>query len=299
MNPISPLHQALVGTTALPPDSCSMPNDHVPQQPNINPNAHLPQEPYIAQNAYTMQKPSYHYYTAREAPPQQLPPNHTPAIQASTFASQNEFPIFPISAQHNEFPTFPINAQHNEFPTLPRNDYPNLFNQDQILTMDPPSITSSSLLQVGATASLHAPFNTNGVLDPIPYPALQNIYQVHLITLVPLSLILKLRILTLNCMQVEELRPSNIDPYGQIPYGNQTYFGQIPTSSYARIGQTVHIGVPTGRFGDLVPPTLSSATKGELLYHKVFKCRLCDSLFTSPQAFGGHMSGHSKQKKKN
>jgi hypothetical protein len=63
--------------------------------------------------------------------------------------------------------------------------------------------------------------------------------------------------------------------------------------------QVSTIGVPTSTSDDLAQLTMNFTTKGELLHHPMFTCGLCDKKFSSPQAFGGHMSSHSKQKKKN
>jgi hypothetical protein len=65
-------------------------------------------------------------------------------------------------------------------------------------------------------------------------------------------------------------------------------------SSYVLVSS---ISVPTRTSDDLAQHTMNFTTDGELLHHPVFTYMLYDTMFSSPQAFGCHMSSHIKQKK--
>lgn len=132
----------------------------------------------------------------------------------------------------------------------------------QILSMESPSITS--LLQGDPIASVHAHLNTIGALDA--GPIFEN----------PTRLFTK---------HIQHGALCNEDPYG-IPTPSGP-FATFPSSP--REGEDP-VGGPNENFGgDVMQGSMSSG----------YRCKLCNATFNSSQAYGGHMSHHSKAKKKN
>ncbi|TVU20727.1 hypothetical protein EJB05_30322, partial [Eragrostis curvula] len=253
---ISPLHQALRGTTAMPTRSGSVPNAHALQNPTMSQTSN----------------PSPQYHIDMETlPPQNQPP--------STFASLG----FMQSLGNNE----------HDFLTTPVSDYLNLSSKKQILSMEPPSITS--LLQGDPTAVLHAHFSINGVSDLGPIfedPTLHVSKEVFGSSSNP-----NFNTHTSNYMHGEEFGSScKVDPYGKISYGETINFGQSKCSVTSKWNNR-YLSVSQEATDGTVQSNM--ITTAEAKVQRVYTCDLCNATFNSPQAFGGHRSFHSKKKRKN
>uniref|UniRef100_A0ACD5UUV2 Uncharacterized protein n=1 Tax=Avena sativa TaxID=4498 RepID=A0ACD5UUV2_AVESA len=154
---------------------------------------------------------------------------------------------------------------------LPRQDFlrnpiGNYFDssqQMQILSMEPPSFTS--LLQGDPIAVVHAHLNTIGRLDEGP------IYEM------PTRRVSE---------QVQHEMLSRGDPDGVptplVPSATST---QGPREEKTLVGASNRIS--------------DSATSHGSTTSRTYTCKICSSTFNSPQAYGGHMSAHSKARKKN
>ncbi|KAL5221267.1 hypothetical protein ABZP36_025980 [Zizania latifolia] len=284
---ISPLHEALRGTTAIPK---------------------RPADEFVALNSSTpssplnMQAASPYVY----APPPQEPPPALPVIhhhnhplmpppapyQPTNVALPSPPPPAPLSRQQILGPSAPashVNTTISEaalmsgggapnrllqippappsFLTSPMSDYLNSSHQMQILsTTEPPPVTS--LLQGDPFAVVHAHLNTTGVLDNGP------IFQ--------------------NSATTRHIPPEQQQPFGA-GRGDQSSFGTFRMSPYVpREQAALQIG---GQGGD-VNASVSPVVVNERV-HREYTCRLCNARFRSPQAYGGHMSFHSKMEKKN
>uniref|UniRef100_A0ACD5V330 Uncharacterized protein n=1 Tax=Avena sativa TaxID=4498 RepID=A0ACD5V330_AVESA len=147
-----------------------------------------------------------------------------------------------------------------------RNPIGNYFDSSQqikILSMEPPSFTS--LLQEDPIAVVHAHLNTIGGLDEGP------IYEM------PTKRVSE---------QVQHEMLSRGDPDGVptplVPSARST---QAPREEKNPVGASNKI--------------LDSATYHGSTTSRRYTCKICNSTFNSPQAYGGHMSSHSKARKKN
>jgi hypothetical protein len=77
---------------------------------------------------------------------------------------------------------------------------------------------------------------------------------------------------------------------------NATHVSPFPKSTQAQLGmQERMMGVPDVTYRRNFAP--SSAVR-EPRKSPEYKCRYCDATFDTSQAYGGHMSGHSKNKHK-
>uniref|UniRef100_A0ACD5V3E2 Uncharacterized protein n=1 Tax=Avena sativa TaxID=4498 RepID=A0ACD5V3E2_AVESA len=146
-----------------------------------------------------------------------------------------------------------------------RNPIGNYFDSSQqikILSMEPPSFTS--LLQEDPIAVVHAHLNTIGGLDEGP------IYEMP----------------TKRVSEVQHEMLSRGDPDGVptplVPSARST---QAPREEKNPVGASNKI--------------LDSATYHGSTTSRRYTCKICNSTFNSPQAYGGHMSSHSKARKKN
>jgi hypothetical protein len=144
---ISPLHEALRGTTAMPVIGSALQNQpivHTPQEPtNISMNDSLIY-PYQATEPALL--PSlYKYTTATSGEPNISSPFHSKLSASSS------------SNNHNTF------LSELDFLTTPVSDYLSISEPMRIKSMDPPPLTS--LLEGNPLAVLHAHFNTIKEVD--------------------------------------------------------------------------------------------------------------------------------------
>jgi hypothetical protein len=138
---ISPLHQELRGKTTMPTLSSSVPNAHAPKQPNMLPT-----------NDHSFQR----YYSNIDAPPPQSHPVFTQPPPTSTITSAG---LIQSPAENEQ-------ELMRTFLTIPVGKFLSVDERVQVLSMEPPSITS--LLQGDKTAILHAHLDIAGALDPDP-----------------------------------------------------------------------------------------------------------------------------------
>ncbi|KAF8692509.1 hypothetical protein HU200_039609 [Digitaria exilis] len=146
---VSPLHEGLVGTTALPIMDPS-------QNQLINqPIFHAPQEPYnMPMNFSSMQQ----NWTEEPLPPPTLIPRTGP----TTFTPISSIPFQARFTENSSNRQQTFSSERN-FLTTPVSDYLSFTDHMRITSMDPPSITS--LLQGDPVAVLHAHLNTIEGLD--------------------------------------------------------------------------------------------------------------------------------------
>ncbi|PAN30273.1 hypothetical protein PAHAL_5G336300 [Panicum hallii] len=237
---ISPLHQELRGKTTMPTLSSSVPNAHAPKQPNMLPT-----------NDHSFQR----YYSNIDAPPPQSHPVFTQPPPTSTITSAG---LIQSPAENEQ-------ELMRTFLTIPVGKFLSVDERVQVLSMEPPSITS--LLQGDKTAILHAHLDIVGALDLGP------IFQD------PTSDIPK---------EKEMHKPlgsssSHGDPYEKMPYVKPTYFGQSPMSSHVQ---------RDGNSNYAIGAAMNSAF--EFSEVQRYTCKLCNATFPTPQIYHDHMSLHNK-----
>jgi hypothetical protein len=218
---VSPLHEALRGTAAMPVIGSTLHN-----QPIV----HTPQEP-----THTSMNGNFIYpYQAEE--PTSLPSlcNHTAATSGDPIISSPFHSKLSASSSSNQ------NAflSERDFLTTPVGDYLNFSDPMRIKSMDPPPLTS--LLQGNRLVVLHAHFNTIEEVDLGP------VFE----------------------------QPTQLP--SEPPMPTREVF-----DAYNNIVQRM-------------PHSTLENEKGRVEY----VCRICSAKFFSGQAYGGHMSHHSKVKKK-
>ena len=222
---VSPLHEALAGTTAMPiidPSSQS--------QPTIQPIFHAPQGPSMMPMNHNSTLPNC---TEERLPlssvfPHTIPTTVTPLTSVSF---QDRFNANSINQQQ----TF---SSERDFLTTPVSDYLNFSDHMTIMSMEAPPITS--LLQGDPVAVLHAHLNTIEGLDLGPI------------------------------------------------FENPT---EVPMEQQVPVRETI------GAFDNIAQGMPGSMMKNEREGH-IYECKICPAKYSSAQAFGGHMSHHSKAKKK-
>ncbi|KXG34356.1 hypothetical protein SORBI_3002G027300 [Sorghum bicolor] len=219
---VSPLHEALRGTTAMPIMRSTLHN-----QPTVHP----PQKPT---NISMNDKFIYPY--------QGMAPTSLPSLYSHTTDSSGE-PII-SNAFHSKHLASSSSNHHNtfmseqDFVTRPVSDYLSSSDPMSIKSMDPPPLTC--LLQGNPLANLHGHFDTIKEVDLGP------VFE----------------------------QPTHVQSEPLISM-------REVVGSYENIMQRIsHYTLEYER--------------GRLEY----VCKICSAKFFSAQAFGGHMSHHSKVKKK-
>uniref|UniRef100_A0ACD5V574 Uncharacterized protein n=1 Tax=Avena sativa TaxID=4498 RepID=A0ACD5V574_AVESA len=149
-----------------------------------------------------------------------------------------------------------------DFLRTPIGNYFNSSQQMQIFSMEPPSFTS--LLQEDPIAVVQAHLNTIAGLDEGP------IFEMP----------------TKCVSEVQHEMLSRGDPDGVptplVPSARST---QAPREDKTLVGASNKI--------------LDSATYHGSTTSGRYTCKICSSTYNSPQVYGGHMSSHSKARKKN
>ncbi|KAG8045151.1 hypothetical protein GUJ93_ZPchr0008g13273 [Zizania palustris] len=303
---ISPLHEVFLrGTTAIPQraadESFAALNSSTPSAPlnmqAASPYVYAPQGP---PPAAALQPPVLHHHSHPLMPlPAPYQPTNVAAV-ALPFPPPPPPPAAPLSHQQillgPAAPASHVNTTISEaalmsgggaapipnhflqippalpsFLTSPMSDYLNSSHQMQILsTTEPPPVTS--LLQGDPFAVVHAHLNTTGVLDNGP------IFQNSAMA-------------TMHIPEQQQQQPFGA---GQ---GDQSSFGTFLMPPYVPMEQAaLQIGGGQGA-GDM-----NASVRPIVVNEKVrreYTCKLCNAKFRSPQAYGGHMSFHSKMDKKN
>ncbi|KXG34352.1 hypothetical protein SORBI_3002G026900 [Sorghum bicolor] len=218
---VSPLHEALRGTTTIPMIGSTLHN-----QPIV----HTPQEPT------TISMNGNFIYPYQAAKPTSLPSlyNHTVA------ASRDPIISSPFNSKLSSGSSSNQNAflSERDFLRTPVGDYLNSSDPMRIKSMDPPPLTS--LLQGNPLVVLHAHFNT-----------------------------------------IEEV---DLGPVFEQPT-------QVPSEPPMLMREGV------GAYNNIVQRVPHSTLENQI-GRVEYVCRICSAKFSSGQAYGGHMSYHSKVKKK-
>uniref|UniRef100_A0A0E0JJ28 C2H2-type domain-containing protein n=1 Tax=Oryza punctata TaxID=4537 RepID=A0A0E0JJ28_ORYPU len=212
-----------------------------------------------------------------------IPPIISAPQETTVLPSHNYSPYYPNMALAP--PPLQLYPQQN-FLTTPMGTYFNSSEQAHIMSTESPPVTS--LLQGDPFAVVHAHLNTTGVLDNGPIfensstnflvpevNSMPSVYPFPLENIQPF--------ISSTICQQQRLQPrssSHVESFSP-PY--------VPTEQPEPIGgtnSTIGVQVPAG----------STAVVNE----RVYICRQCpNATFSTPQAYGGHMSSHSKKDKKN
>ncbi|CAD6221397.1 unnamed protein product [Miscanthus lutarioriparius] len=219
---VSPLHEALRGTTAMPVLGSTLHNQTI---------VHTPQEPT------NMSMNDNFIYPYQPTPPASLPSlyNHTTATNGEPIFSGAFHSRLSASSSSIHQNTF---MSERDFVTMQVSDYLSLSDPMRIKSMDPPPVTC--LVQGNPLAVLHAHFNT--------------------------------------------IKEVDLGPVFEQP----THVQSEPLLSTREV---------VGSYENIIQ-RMSHYTMENERGRLEYVCKICSAKFSSAQAFGGHMSHHSKVKKK-
>ncbi|KQK08348.1 hypothetical protein BRADI_2g41314v3 [Brachypodium distachyon] len=240
---------------------------------------------------------SYHNYAIFSESGSDISPLHEALSGTTAMPMLDEFvsPTFQPPPHSNSMRNTAPTANALEVPMPPKNQS-NLQDQTNVPSAQPPvlphtntyhSPSITSLLQGDPIASVHAHLNTIGGLDD--GPIFEN--PTMLFTGVPLGYASSPPNLhpfssnTIYTQQIQHGALYNEDIYGvRTPSGPSAIFPSTPREDTTLIdGQTISFA------SDVMQDSMRS---GHI-------CRFCNATFNLRQAYGGHMSHHSKQNKKN
>ncbi|KAM3328666.1 hypothetical protein ACQJBY_026045 [Aegilops geniculata] len=241
---ISPLHEALRGTTAMPilNDFVDLesPSSHSPSIGNSSTNIHAPQEGTVMSVNDSSMIP---YQSSAELAP--LPPQLGDTI-----------PI-PLSSDEKGM------LSHEDFLANPFcNDF-NSSHQMQNLPTEASPFTP--LLQTEPNSIVHSQLNTNRVLDD--------------------GSLFKMATRDVSELKIQDGRLSNVDPYGVPAPASPS----MQSSHIQREDKILLVG-PNG--------ISDSAIMHDYTTSRKYTCKICSARFNTSQAYGGHMSSHSKARMK-
>uniref|UniRef100_A0A453C3I2 C2H2-type domain-containing protein n=2 Tax=Aegilops tauschii TaxID=37682 RepID=A0A453C3I2_AEGTS len=282
---ISPLHEALRGTTALPVSNDilafeSLPSDS-PSMVNSSLAPNAPLEPTMMLVNDSSMMPHHENVGLAPLPPQLSDTIINPLSMVNTIVPQpNNEEIH--QDEHEMF-------KHEDFLSNPLWNYADSYHHTYTSPMESPSFTS--LLQTDPNSIVHTQLNTNGAMED------------GSISDMP----------TMHVSEVNSLpygfccSPENIDPFtpntilqqqniqnGRLLY-DASYGVPAPispfmtTSHVPREDKTPLVG-PNGIFGSGI--LHGSTSLGN------YTCKICGRKFITSQAYGGHMSSHAKERKK-
>uniref|UniRef100_A0A453E815 C2H2-type domain-containing protein n=4 Tax=Triticinae TaxID=1648030 RepID=A0A453E815_AEGTS len=257
---ISPLHDAPRGRAIMP-----MLSDFVPLNSTPSDSTWVWNTPPTIDAPHVVTMPSikdcsimpYQTSVSLSSLPPQLPD--------AKFTPSTRVNTLPSLPNHREIFENPLEIfSHQDFLSNPIRNYFSSSDQRRIFSMESPSITS--LLQGDPIAVVNAHLNTIGAIDDGP------IFEI------PTRSVYK--------------GPQNI-PHGTLTrdasYVVPTPFGPFATSSHDPREDKTPMGVPNGITNSGIVHTTTSSRK--------YRCSICNLTFNSSQAFGGHMSSHSKARK--
>ncbi|KAF7021442.1 hypothetical protein CFC21_034394 [Triticum aestivum] len=243
---ISPLHEALRGTTAMPVLNdfvdLESPSSYSPSIGNSSTKMHAPQEGTVMPVNDSSMIP---YQSSAELAP--LPPQLGDTIPIPL--SSDKKGMF----SHEGFLTNPF---WNEF---------NSSHQMQNLSTEASSFTP--LLQTEPNSIVHSHLYTNGVLDD------GSLFK------------MATRDVSEKQMKIQDERLSNADPYGVPAPASPT----MQSSHIQREDKILLVG-PNG--------ISDSAIMHDSTTPRKYTCKICNATFNTSQAYGGHMSSHSKARMK-
>ncbi|KAF7016737.1 unnamed protein product [Triticum aestivum] len=255
---ISPLHEVLRGTTAmpvlndilafesLPSDSPSMVNS------SLAPNA--PLEPTMMLVNDSSMMPHQENVGLAPLPPQLSDTIINPLSMVNTIVPQpNNEEIH--QDEHEMF-------KHEDFLSNPLWNYADSYHHTYTSPMESPSFTS--LLQTDPNSIVHTHLNTNGAMED---GSISDMPTMHVSENIQNG-----RLLYDSSYGV----PAPISPF-------------MTTSHVPREDKTPLVG-PNGIFGSGI--LHGSTSLGN------YTCKICGRKFITSQAYGGHMSSHAKERKK-
>ena len=167
---------------------------------------------------------------------------------------------------------------------------------------------ATSTIQANPLDIMDASLNSSGGFNPSPvheYPQwpLYGVNSLPLIAILIDRLCKTQHFFTSYSMQGQMPKtipgPSpNEELYGNVPHVNAAHNFPFPESTQAQLGeQQMMMGVPNVTFHNNFGPSTSSIVP-EPRRERVYTCQRCDIKFYTSQAYGGHMSSHSKAKNK-
>ncbi|VAH73661.1 unnamed protein product [Triticum turgidum subsp. durum] len=257
---ISPLHDAPRGRAIMP-----MLSDFVPLNSTPSDSTWVWNTPPTIDAPHVVTMPSikdcsimpYQTSVSLSSQPPQLPD--------AKFTPSNRVNTLISQPNHSEIFENPREIfSHQDFLSNPIRNYFSSSDQRRIFSMESPSITS--LLQGDPIAVVNAHLNTIGAIDDGP------IFEI------PTRRVYK--------------GPQNI-PHGTLTH-DATYVVPTPlvpfaTSSHGPREDKTPMDVPNGITNSGIMHNTMSSRK--------YRCSICNLTFNSSQAFGGHMSSHSKARK--
>ncbi|KAM0896627.1 hypothetical protein ACQ4PT_023076 [Festuca glaucescens] len=266
---ISPMHEALRGIAAMPiPNDQVAPNSsspHTSSMGNTQPIIHAPQETTMMPvENYSMMP---YQRNVPLAPPRPLLPHTT----LTTLPVENNIAFQPNNRELSQNQQEMLSRQ--DFLGSPIGNYFELSQQMKVLSMEPPSFTS--LLQEDPIVVVHAHINTIGGLDEGP------IFEMP-------PCMLPSHPFTPNTIQHQQVQHGMLS-HGA-PYG-------VPNSLIPSAGSTHAPRENKTLVGALNETSDSATSHGSMVSHR-YACDICNRTFNSHQAYGGHMSSHSKARRK-
>ncbi|KAI5006066.1 hypothetical protein ZWY2020_033309 [Hordeum vulgare] len=266
---ISPLHEALRGTTAMPTLNdfvpLESPSSDSPLVGNSLQTIHAPREAtLLSENDSTMIPYQSNTYLAP------LPPQLSDTIPNPSSLEENEM------FSHD----FLTNPFWNEFDSS---------HQKQKFSMEVSSFTS--LLRKEPNSIAHSLLNTVGESDDgsISKMATRLVSKVNPLPSRHLCSPEKIHPFTPSTMQQEQNIQDGRLLHGA-PYGLPAPGSLVMQSSHAPREDKIPLVGPNGN-------STSANMHGSTISRK-YTCKICSATFNTSQAYGGHMSSHSKARMK-
>ncbi|KAJ1265276.1 hypothetical protein BS78_08G066000 [Paspalum vaginatum] len=211
----------------------------------------------------------------------------------SSHSFQDSFTAMSRNQQH-------VFSDERNFLTAPLSEYLNPTGHMQIMSMEPPSITS--LLQGDHVAIVHAHLSTcrmtghgpifenpaSGQLDSVvsSQPQISSFLAESLLPFRPSS-----------ALQLKQNASQYKDLCGIVTYADPNSFDN--TSVFPPVSRELLLlmGGSSRAFDHTHDHMDSTAAVDVERAQQVHECKICHAKFSSSQAYGGHMSYHSKAKK--
>ncbi|KAF7009431.1 hypothetical protein CFC21_023970 [Triticum aestivum] len=255
---ISPLHEALRGTRAMPVLNDilaleSLPSDS-PSMANSSLASDAPPEPTMMPFNASYMMPHQENVGLAPLPPQLSNTIINPLSMVNTIVSQpNNEEIH--QDEHEMF-------RYEDFLSNPLWNYADSYHHTNTTSMESPSFTS--LLQTYPNSIVNTHLNTTGALED---GSISNMPTMHV---------------SENIQNGRLLYDAS--------YGVPTPISPSMTTSYVPREDNTPLVGPNGIFGGAI--LHDSTSLGN------YTCKICGRKFVTSQAYGGHMSSHAKERKK-
>ncbi|VAH48339.1 unnamed protein product [Triticum turgidum subsp. durum] len=282
---ISPLHEALRGTRAMPVLNDilaleSLPSDS-PSMANSSLASDAPPEPTMMPFNASYMMPHQENVGLAPLPPQLSNTIINPLSMVNTIVSQpNNEEIH--QDEHEMF-------RYEDFLSNPLWNYADSYHHTNTTSMESPSFTS--LLQTYPNSIVNTHLNTTGALED---GSISNMPTMH---------VSEVNSLTYGFLyspkNIYPFTPNNILQQQNIQngrllydasYGVPTPISPSMTTSYVPREDNTPLVGPNGIFGGAI--LHDSTSLGN------YTCKICGRKFVTSQAYGGHMSSHAKERKK-